>query len=112
MPQFAGGFGHHGQTGGRGCRVCGTPLPPPKLGESRAYCSTACRREVEFAVRRADRVATRMDRLLLELAELRYGLGGHLTEKARAARIKGGRAEGPAGAGPHRGDQVPRSAWR
>jgi hypothetical protein len=37
------------------CLTCGGPLPAPGRGRPRAYCSPACKRSAEFAVRRAQR---------------------------------------------------------
>lgn len=46
------------------CTVCRTPLPAPKAGQRRLYCSPGCRRRVEFARRKLPKLAFARDQLL------------------------------------------------
>lgn len=58
------------------CRKCSAPLEgrTGKPGRPRSYCSVGCRRSAEREIRRADRAIEQME------------------ERARWARINGGRA--------------------
>jgi hypothetical protein len=50
------------------CRKCSAPVLDPDVGRPRDYCSTACRRLVEFEIRRLTRQleALEAERLHLE----------------------------------------------
>ncbi len=51
----------------RACRVCGRELVVPAAGRPPMYCSTGCRRSVEYEITRANR---RDERLSLDLDRL------------------------------------------
>lgn len=52
----------------KACRSCGTPLAVSSGGRPADYCSTACRRMAEFAIRR---VSKRLENLEARLSENR-----------------------------------------
>ena len=43
------------------CKNCNQPIKQPAKGRRRRYCSTACRRAIEFAIRRLDRHLHRLE---------------------------------------------------
>jgi hypothetical protein len=66
------------------CRTCSRKLKRPSTGRPPTYCSLACRRSGEFAVRR---IARRLETLEAARSEARIDAAlGHLTEeRAHAA---------------------------
>jgi hypothetical protein len=59
------------------CRMCAAILTPPDTGRPPAYCSTACRRAAEYAIKRADRrierLSNRLDALDVEACMVEPG---------------------------------------
>lgn len=56
------------------CRSCGAVLPAPKAGQRQLYCSTACRRMAEYAIKR---ITLRLQALETRLSEIRLGRHGN-----------------------------------
>lgn len=60
------------------CAKCGAPLDKPSgAGRPRIYCSTACRRLAELAIRRLNR---RLEHLEEIMSHARISLGGAYAE--------------------------------
>jgi hypothetical protein len=74
------------------CKNCGAALPPrPGPGRRPRYCSLACRRAAEYARRRWDRQARRIDRY----AHSRDGRSAIIVRLVREAAARLRQAAGP-----------------